>query len=47
MTITIPMWLLYSLCAVGAFLLIVLLFTVGAFAYVGWLFTKVWRSPNW
>ena len=47
MTITIPAWLLWTLGSIGGLLLIAVLFSIGVSAWLGWLFAKTWRPPNW
>ncbi|MCG3134243.1 MAG: hypothetical protein HMLKMBBP_01535 [Planctomycetes bacterium] len=47
MDIHIPTWLLYALYTLGGVLAVAVLFVVCAFAFVGWVFIKTWRPPNW
>lgn len=47
MTLTIPIWLLYILYGIGAVVLVGLIFAIAAFAFVGWVFAKTYRPPNW
>lgn len=47
MTITIPVWLLYTMYVVGGLLAVAALFAVCALAFTGWMFIRVWRPPNW
>ncbi len=46
-TIEIPVWLLYTLYAIGGVIAVAVIFVFGAFAFVGYIFTKTWRPPNW
>lgn len=47
MTITIPTWVLYLLYTIGGVVALVIVFAIAAFAFVGWVFAKTYRPPNW
>ena len=47
MTIEIPIWLLYTLYAIGGLIGLVVVLGVAFFAFIGVAFVTKWRPPQW